>query len=505
MSRLLIITFARTNDQWEFTLRPEGEAPRGPRRWMQPATPRSLFSAFFGNDRDLVSDDRVWRVRIQPRELPPEPSVDALPAFYGWSCLEHFQDSAHVFQHGWTVAEVNAGGAPCEARDAVAVIAAPGSTLADELAHDLGPRVEVVHAAGSFPDRTVLVVESPLVGKEAAMIQQRAQDANCPLVIWCASAPTAWLPLNEMVTVEAPREPAIHWLRRVLPDVLTEAGPEEALARAARARGAPREDHRARWLRGNFERWKPGAKRDALGFLERWDAMVDRSVQEDELRQLVEVLVAQHSKRRVQVVFSVGPDGADLQRFQARPPLLRSGVEARLRVERVELDWHESPSQQFLRLCRDLDARRESEFLDAVTSRARRCDRQLLLWLAHRPVSLDESPRARQVSLSDLETYAHAMLTAGREFPPNARMLAHISVRTASAAPLTTLRMRPGDHGRADVLQTLTRGVPVEELRRWFETQGLEYADEEVERLSQRSYEDIVRALKHRISSRGEP
>ncbi len=503
MSRALTITFRSRGDRWEFTLEPEGDPAQGPFEWKEPPQPRMLLPALVGRLPSVLDAQLPWRVRLCPAELPSAPPyTPALPSYLAWPALEHPRAKTHVFNLGWTVAEACFPITYNTVRDAIGVISAAGSTLVETLSSELLHPVDRVSSEGPFPQETVIVVEGEVDDDEAARIQDLAYDAYCPLLVWCASNPPPRVPINEIVTLDAPATPTLTWLSYLLPKVLTGTqGPEEALASAARGRGVAAKDCNVRWLRGCFGRWETRATLDRHGFPEHWDVTFDRKPQEGELTDLLDTLVAKTTRRRVQVVVSAGPDGAGLRRFQARPPLWREGSEQRVAVERVELDWHDRPPLQMHRVCDAFGAQDVSSLAAALSSLAERSGKPVLLvWLSHRVASLDGAAGTRRVTLDDLRAYVTELTALGRELPPRVRVFAHVSVQGAPVKALGAIQMTPGPHADATLLEELSRSAPSKDLRNFVARHGLSVTDEELERLAADTYDDAIRKLQRRMS-----
>lgn len=500
MSRVLTITFRSSGERWEFTVEPEGELAQGPFEWKAPPHPRMLLPTLLGRLTSVLDAQTPWRLRLRG---DGSATPTTLPAFAAWPYLEHPRGRTHVFNLEWTVAEQCFDITYARVRDAIGVIPAEGSALVESLSSELLHPVARVSADGPFPQETVLVVEADVDDDEAMRIQDAAYEAGCPLLVWCASNPPPRVPINEIVTLDAPATPTLTWLSHLLPKVLTGTqGPEKALADAACGRGVAAKDCNVRWLRGNFDRWETCATLDRYGFPEHWDVTFDRSQQESELTGLLDTLVAKKTLRRVQVVISAGPDGAGLRRFQARPPLWREGSEQRVCVERAELDWHDRPSLQIHRVCAEFDARDVADLASKLAARAEKSDKPVLLvWLSHRVASLDDATGTRRVSVDDLRAYIASLMELGRELPQRVRVLVHVSVQGAPASSLEALSSRPGAHAHAAVLEELSRNAPAKDLRNFFDSHGLLVTDEELNTLATVTYDDAIRRLQRRMSA----
>lgn len=156
--------------------------------------------------------------------------------------------------------------------------------------------------------------------------------------------------LSEVLVTKETKEPLGSWLVRFLSRLLSGIDPERSFAYAGL--GGPPEDRVARWLRGAFSAWHVDPPDNAVALDSRWFVRLDRSRQESELNRLVHHLLLPNTKRRVQVIVTMGPEGSGLELFSHRPPLISPELPFTPVVE-WDLTWTENPGIRSSASCSD--------------------------------------------------------------------------------------------------------------------------------------------------------
>ncbi|MBL9006266.1 MAG: hypothetical protein JNJ46_18575 [Myxococcales bacterium] len=190
---ILDIIFHHQPGGWTVQLIPDGQ-PRPQRPFFEPrrldgAKP---FWSLFEEDRDLIH--RPWRLRLR-RRAQRERDPAELPSIQSWLCLRHPESGGHILDLDWSVTQIVAEPERGETSGDVAVI--ENDALALALRRVLGSRVRKV-ARTALPKRALLVVDLHLPEPELRALQQRAQSAECPLIVWCGDQIP---PLSELVEV----------------------------------------------------------------------------------------------------------------------------------------------------------------------------------------------------------------------------------------------------------------------------------------------------------------
>lgn len=487
--RTLEARFFHDRGKWFIQLALEGERPRAPREWRDPAEHGDLFWSLFepNEDHDLIQGP--FRLLIRPRDI--EPRLGLLPDVPCWANLYHPDDGFHLLDRGWTMAEMTAWPKKGESSGAVAVLGDEPFTRA--LQRSLGPRVRRC-ASTALPHRSLVVVQARLSDEQALEIQAAAQRSASPLIIWCETQPPRGR-VADVIHVAPSIEPSTAWLDRFLSRLVRGVGPEQAFAEAGL--DGPPEDRRARWLRGAFSSWhvRPADAPNSIELPREWFIKLDRSAQEAQVNLLADYLLVAGTKRRVQVIISPGEEKAGLVHFRRRPPRVNPDI----LIER-DLGWTDDPTCAEQSLLWGFHVRRRVDIPEALLVKANELRSRLphligkpvLFWTRMETLSLEPGREAKlRRFLSFLRGLSVDMVTI------DVRLLVHISIQGATQQRLLPLEEKKDPFYRADVLPALGR-VPDSELQDWLGIVGLEYTDEDLAEMRALDYDDLVQWLVHR-------
>jgi hypothetical protein len=490
---VLQVQFRKHAEQWQVRLVPRctGLAPHEWRNWNPPRQEyleRELLASLFNTDEARLLLNRPWHLQLRGEELGL--SWTGIPMGHEWSYLVHPASGCHLLDVGWTVTELTVE--PLDATFSGTIAVLGNASLVAELRRSVSPIVQEA-TAETLPEQAVVVVAGEgMDGKMAKEIDDEACRRHCPLLIWCSFAPPrGHVPAILDLVSPAPKGWE-QWLSRLLVRLLR--GQEPALAFADAGASDPPKDRFLRRMRGAYKEWKVTGELPSLTLPRDWYIRLDRSEQEGELNTLVDGLVAARA-RRIQVIFSPGPEGSGLDLFRQRP-LRYSGPR---KVVEWDLGWSDNPAHTIQELQRRVRATRPTNLAHRLQEEAARNEHGTLFLLRHSTVSLERRPDAIQVTPAELRQYCSDLQSLANDLgTTNIRLLLHISVAGATTQQLADLYTTSHPHYMADVLKTLDAGVPRGELERWLRAHDLRFDKADLDLMQGMTYDDLIQWIVQR-------
>jgi hypothetical protein len=487
---ILEAQFRRQGGEWLYRLVPGGRdaGSRAWSIWKQPPPERlsrQLLSSLFESDEDRELLKRSWHLRLRPETFGSK--SQGIPDTK-WTYLVHPDSRCHILELGWTLTELVDH--PVRGLTTERAVVIGNRDLTKALQRLAGPFVSD-GAVDALPEKSLVIVGSEMTDAAAAELDERAWNKRCPLIVWCASQP----PRGDVpciFAVERPRELLITWLNRFLVRVIRGVDPLTAFADTV-SRG-PAEDRHARMMRGAYEDWKISERVPALALPQNWYVTLDRSKQEGHLKILVEGLLGRFAKRRIQVVFTPGPDGAGLDLFRHRPP----HIQGPLKLIEWDLGWTDEPGQSIQVIARMMRTKGIADLALRLQEEAARHETGALFLVRHETVSFEVSDHARQVTIEALGNYLADLRKLAVELAPSTfRMLVHISVLGSDESQLEDLKLREA-HFMSDVIKALDRGVPRDELEQWLSARDLPFSDDDLVNMERLAYDDLIQTIVNR-------
>jgi hypothetical protein len=487
------VQFRKREQQWQVRIVPRaaGLAAHEWRTWNPPRKEyleRELLASLFNTDEARPLLNRPWHLQLRGEELGL--SSPGIPPGIDWTYLVHPASGCHVLDLGWTVTELVVAPSPATFSGKIAVLG--NASLATELRRSVSPIVQSA-TVETLPEQAVVVIPGEdMDDRMAQAIDDQAWRQHCPLLIWCGFAP----PRGSVPAIFDNGSPAparhVAWLSRLLVRLLR--GQEPALAFADAGACDPPKDRFLRQMHGAYDGWTTTGELPALNLPRDWYIRLDRSEQEGELTTLVDGLVSART-RRIQVIFTPGPEGSGLDLFRQRP-LRYTGPR---KVVEWELGWADDPAHTIQELQRRVLATRPANLAHRLQEEAARHEHGALFLLRHSTVSLERRPDAVQVTCAELRQYCSDLQSLANDLgTTNLRLLLHISVVGATTLQLAEFSTASHPHYMADVLKTLDAGVPRGELERWLRAQDLRFDKADLDHMQGMNYDELIQWIVQR-------
>lgn len=489
----LQVQFRKREQQWQVRLVPRGvgAAPHEWRNWSPPRREhleRELLASLFNTDEARPLLTRCWHLQLRGEELGL--SAPGIPPGLDWTYLVHPASGCHLLDLGWTVTELVVAPSPGTFSGKIVVLGDPSLTA--ELRRSVSPIVEDATLV-TLPEQAIVVVRDDKMDDSLAReIDDKAWRQQCPLLVWCGFCP----PRGTVPAIFDTCSPAPmgwkQWLCRFLVRVTRGQEPPTAFADAGAS--APPKDRFLRRMYGAYDGWTSTSELSPLTLPRDWYIRLDRSKQESELSILVDGLVTARA-RRIQVIFTPGPEGSGLDLFRQRP-LHYSGPR---KIVEWDVVWADNPAYTIQVLQRRLKAVSRTSLAHRLQEEAAHHEQGTLFLLRHSTASLERCADATQVTREELRQYCADLQSLADDLAiTNIRMLVHISLVGAAAEQLAEFNSASSPHYLARVLKTLDSGVPRDELELWLSAHDVRFATSDLDQTQGMDYDELIQWIVQR-------
>ena len=426
----LQVQFRKREQHWQVRIVPlsAGMSAHDWRDWSPPPKEyleRELLASLFNTDEARPLLDRPWHLQLRGDNLGL--SSRGLPPGVDWSFLVHPQSGSHILDLGWTVTELVVEPARATISGQVVVLGDKG--LVAELRRTVGPIVSEA-TIDTIPEHAIVVVCGNGMDEEKARALDERIWRYCPLLVWYGFDPPRGTVPAIFDNGGSPLPGHRRWLTRLL--VRLVRGWEPVVAFADAGTSDPPKDRFLRRMRGAHAGWTTSGGIPELTLPRNWYILLDRSEQEGDLTTLVDGLASTRS-RRIQVIFTPGPEGSGLDLFRQRP-LRYAGPR---KVVEWDLGWADNPANTIQELQRRVHAARPVHLAHRLQEESARHEGGALFLLRHSTVSLVRRPDAIQVAREELRDYCNDLQSLAADLAAtNLRILVHISVVGATAEDL---------------------------------------------------------------------